>query len=404
MLFAARFIDREGIEQSELIAAENFTSAESAVRQRADLILRLRRANTIDRARSAFSGWIGSKTLGTDKLKDFAHILGSYLRAGISIQEALRLSAITEPAIQPFADAVRQRLATGHAIDEALRLSGFAVPQGFIALVRAGAESGTLQEVLASEAQRLGSVQEIRRDLAASLIYPIALIVMCVLVVAYMLIAIVPQLRASISEEAMGRLSWWSRSIFAASDRLTQMSTQALAGWVLLLIAGVVLSVVATRDFRRRAVIHTPIIGKIVTSLSMASFCSALSTMLGASVKTESAWRLASAAVTQPFIRTQLEQAGARIVQGLPISQAARETGVMADDVVALFALGERTGTLPALLNEAGRFHASEALTRIRKLAGMAAPAVILLAGLLVGSFAVAMMTTILSVNQIYGG
>jgi type II secretory pathway component PulF len=76
----------------------------------------------------------------------------------------------------------------------------------------------------------------------------------------------------------------------------------------------------------------------------------------------------------------------------------------MPPDVVSVFALGERTGTLPRLLVDVAQLHAGEATSRLKKLSGVLVPVIILVSGALVGSFAVAMMMTIQSVNQIYGG
>lgn len=400
--FASTYIDREGRRRQEAFAAPDRDHALADLRLRADLILNLRRANFLDQVREWLETRFGKRQLSGGALQSFAHVLGSYLKAGISIQEALRLTASANPRLAGVADAVRANLASGLAIDDALRTSGFSFPSSFIALVKAGAESGTIHDVLTNEARRILAFQEIRRDLATSLIYPAALIVMCILVVGFMLAFIVPQIRVSVTEEALRSAPAFSVAIFAASDAINAMTPWGfLIGMLFFVIAGILL-LRWSAEWRQRTVLRLPLVGKIVSSLSASSFCYSLGTMLAASVRTELAWALATEGITQPYIRSQLVAAGTRIVQGTQISTAAAEARVFPEDVTSIFALGERTGTLHKLLLEVAEFHAGDALSRLRKLSSIAAPAVILLAGLIVAAFAVAMMSTILSVNQVY--
>lgn len=402
--FATEFVDREGRRQREVLVAPARDEALATLRSRADIILTLRPTTLVDDLREAVSARFGSQRVKDTRLQSFAHILGAYLKAGIPIQEALRLTAAANPDIADIAHAVRGQLGVGLAIDDALRASGFRFPPSFVALVKAGAEAGNVHDVLSSEARRIRAFQEIRRDLATSLIYPAALIVMCVLVVGFMLAFIVPQIRASISEEAYRMIPAFSSAIFAASDAINALTPGLAATGIILALIALIVIARWTAEWRQRRIVRLPVAGRIITSLAASSFCYSLGTMLAASVRTELAWGLAARGVSQPFIRTRLEAAGTRIVQGAQISTAAIWTGVLPEDVNAVFALGERTGTLPKLLLEVAEFHAGEALSRLRKLSGIAAPVVIMIAGIIVGAFAVAMMSTILSVNQVYAG
>lgn len=404
MRFSGDYIDREGNRRRELFSASNRQAALRELQRRSDVVLGLRQVNVVDRLREAWSSRFGTARISPGDLQSLAHILASYLKAGISIQEALRLTAACNLRIGPVALSIRAKLAVGLQLDQALLASGFAFPTSFVALIKAGTESGTVQDVLASEAKRIRSIQEIRRDLATSLVYPAALIVMCILVIGFMLGYIVPQIRSSVTEEALINAPTFSIAIFTASDWLNATTPQSMVlGLAFLAISGVAVFKLG-KAWRQRMIFRAPIIGRIFASLSASAFCYALGTMLAASVRTEHAWRLATGSVSEPHVRQALQQAGDRIVQGVPMSVAITEAGVLPEDVISVFSLGERTGTLPKLLIEVAEYHAGDALARLRKLASIAAPTVILISGLLVGAFAIAMMSTLLSVNQIYAG
>lgn len=402
--FFTQYIDPQGVRRRDLLQATDLAQAQVAIRAKASLVLTLEQAGpwrlAIEKIRLRVSG----RRIGPVGVQRFAHRLGAYLKAGIPIQEALRLLGEADSGLAPLASTLRERLAAGETLDEAMRVSGFGFPPAFMASVRAAAEAGQLPQVLASEAQRLAALQEIRRDLVSSLVYPAALVVMCVGVVFFMLAFIVPQVRASLPDEAMERLGGVPSVIFALSDGLAETSA-GLLFCVLFLAAGCAFyGYQKTGAWRSRVVLALPMLGPALRALMAADFCRSFGTMLQASVRAERAWQLSTVSVSNAHVRRALEQAGEKLVQGMSLSVILLEAAVFPSDVAAVFALGERTGTLPALLLEASEFQAGEALARLRKLSSMAAPVIILLAGLIVGVFAVAMMTTILSVNQVYGG
>lgn len=403
-VFIAHYIDQQGQRRRELVEASDRAEAQAQVRGQASVVLALAPVGPLRRMIEALRLGMSGRRLGPARIQRLAHRLGAYLKAGIPIQESLRLLGEADAGLAPVALELRNRLAAGEPLDEAMRRSGAGFPEGFIAAATAGAEAGQLPEVLASEARRFAALQEIRRDLVSSLVYPAALVVMCVGVVFFMLVFIVPQVRASLTDEAVERISGVPRLIFALSEAVSEVSPATLVLGIGFGIACLIVGYRETALWRARAVLRLPALGPALQALVAADFCRAFGTLLKASVRAERAWQLASVTLTNQHVRTVLAAAGERLVQGAPLSEVVAKIGIFPADVAAVFALGERTGTLPSLLIEASDFQAGEALAKLRKLSSMAAPVIILGAGLIVGVFAVAMMTTILSVNQVYGG
>lgn len=400
--FIAIQIDTAGNRQRAVIEAPTLAAAQRAARQAAGIVVAVRPATLLDRLSTRLGA--RNQRVSSAALQRFCHTIAAYLKAGVSIQEGLRLVAESPPELRRLADATRLKLSAGYPLDQALAQSGFRFSIGFLALVRAGLEAGKIEDILENEARREKVLLEIRRDLVASLIYPLILIIMSSIVVLFMLVVIVPQIRSGLPNDALQRAPLISQVIFVLSDTLALMSN----GWGLLVtitVFGVIFSL---------ALIHRvklvdwltmlPGFRSIVRSLRAASFCHSLGVMLESAVRAEVAWRLSVAAIRSKAAKTALEMAGTRIVQGAPMSVAITEAGIMPPDVVSVFALGERTGTLPRLLVDVAQLHAGEATSRLKKLSGVLVPVIILISGALVGSFAVAMMMTIQSVNQIYGG
>lgn len=402
MGFRAIYVDRNGTRKDRIL--EVATHAEALAKLQSDdvdVILNLRRLLPLERMLTRGTNGHAGKAMRLSQVQAFARSLGAYLKAGIPVQEALRLTGLAEPGLQSLCEAVKTNLSRGKSLDQALRETGYGFPLPFLALVKVGSEAGMLAQSLELEARRLQSTLSIRRDLSASMIYPVALLVLCICVILFMLGSIVPQLKSVMTNDAVRQAPVLSQAIFAASDHLVETSV-----WVWTLLAamiGITIWFISWR-FRgsfERLLLRLPVIGVVLKHLAAANFCFSMGTMLAAAIRMDHAWRLASGGLSLQPVRLELEQAGQRIVEGMNASMALKDCRALPDDVQAIFALGERTGTLSSLLLETAEFHSAEAVTRLRKLAAMIAPVLILIAGLVVGTFAVAMMTTILSVNQI---
>lgn len=400
--FLAVMIDGNGSRSRRVIQASDLAGARALARQNAMILVAVRQLG--------LAGWLINAAqqqrhaIGPERLQRFNHMLAAYLKAGIPVQDSLRLLGESTPELAPFAMTVRQNLADGHSLHAALQEAGFRLPPGFLSLVRAGMESGKLDQILENESRRAMMLIEIRRDLWSALIYPLVLISMSIVVILFMLGSIVPQIRAGMPAEAIERAPAISRVIFAASDFLHAMATPQGFAALIAMAAAIAVAIAARWQGFVSLMTAAPGFGPITRSLRAATFAQSLGMMLESGVRLETAWRLAVESVQDPASRAALGQAGARILQGHSMSDAIAQSMTMPADVVSTFALGERTGTLPHLLRDVAALHAGEALARLRKISGIVVPAIILLSGLIVGSFAAAMMATIQSVNQIYGG
>lgn len=402
MSFRVIYLDRNGHRKDRILDAPTHAEALAVLgNDDVDVILKLRRLFPFERIFAGRKAAQSGKALGLSKVQAFARSLSAYLKAGIPVQEALRLTGLAEPLLAPLCEAVKINLSRGKSLDQALTDTGYRFPLSFLSLIKVGSEAGMLASSLELEARRLQSTLAIRRDLAASLIYPVALLGLCTGVILFMLGSIIPQLKSVMTSEALRQAPTLSQAIFTASDTLVETPV-----WVWPMLASLIVMTIwiAFHRFRggiERLFLWLPMVGPILKHLAAANFCFSMGTMLSAAIRMDQAWRIAVKGLSLEKVRTELGQAGDRIVEGMTASAALKDCHALPDDIQAIFALGERTGTLSTLLLDTAEFHSGEAITRLRKAAAMVAPILILIAGLVVGAFAVAMMTTILSVNQI---
>ena len=343
------------------------------------------------------------KTIGPSELATFCSVLAGYLTAGVPIRDALLLIGHSHKKLSVLALGAANGIARGQSLEDALADTATPLPPAFLMLIRAGMEAGMLPEALKAEGKTLERSVRIRRDLAAALAYPIALAIIAMVVMALLLLVVVPQIRSSIPDASLPFLPLTSRTIFAMSEFVGGLEPMNVALGTIGLFG--LLLVLRRRSSRQRGrgLARIPWIGSVARDLSVAAFCRSFGMLLGASMRAERAWALAARTVPLEPWQSLLEQAGRLVSEGGQVSDVLRSLPHIPEDLPAIVRLGERSGSLPVVLAEAGERYVESGLSRLQKLSAAAGPAVIIILGLIIGFFAVGVMSAILSVNEIYG-
>lgn len=388
--------------RQERISALNLDQAREAASRKFGIVLAVKPLK-----RSGFAALherLRSKRLRQADIVDFCTVLAGYLEAGIPLRDALDLIAASHERLHDFASRTKLGASSGLPLDVAMQRAGFDLPVSLLPVVRAALASGTLPQTLRAEGEFMRKSSQIRTDMLTALAYPIVLFIVTIFVLGLLMLVVLPQIRSSFSLEVMQALPLVSRIVFAIGDALAAVTwPMLLAFLIILMLAG---------WFLRRKLgplgeklwLKVPLLGHALRHLHAATFCRSLGTLLKASVRAELAWRLAAETIGSRPIRHWLESKTERISAGEPISALiAQSSDRMPRDLAAITRLGERTGTLPeALIGTADRYSAL-GLATMQKLSAAAAPMVIVFLGLVIGFFAVGIMTAILSVNDVYG-
>ena len=99
--------------------------------------------------------------------------------------------------------------------------------------------------------------------------------------------------------------------------------------------------------------------------------------------------------------RARLEQAAAMMRDGTSPSVALREQRALPEDMIGFFELGERTGELAKLLNRAAQLYDVTARRSVRRALDLLGPVLIASLGLLIASIIAAVMSGVLSLNEV---
>lgn len=330
----------------------------------------------------------------------FTRNLGGMLKAGLAVSRALAVleRQTKNRALKRIIVALSEHIGKGITLHEALADFPFVFPPLVVGMVRAGEEGGKLASSLAMVAEQLDRSYFLRRKVRGALMYPAVVFSLMVVVGIVMLVYIVPKLTAAFAEFNVA-LPLPTRIILATSDFL---QNNLFLGAIILVFA-VVAIVAAKRSARGRRVfdfvsLHIPLLSSLVREVNAARTGRTLSALLSSGVPIVGALEITASVVQNSYYRDVLLRAKDTIAKGELMSAVFRANeDIYPPFLSEMVAVGEETGRLSEMLEETGSFFESEVDQKTKDVSTLIEPLLMIVVGVAVGFFAMAMITPIYS-------
>ena len=335
----------------------------------------------------------------------FTRDLALLLKAGARINDALDLLSddIDLGRLRPVVIAMRNGVLAGESFTEAITRHPTLFPPLYVALVRVGEASGTLDHMLEVLAEERSRAEALRRRLMDALRYPAFVLFAAACVLTFFLFFVLPNF-ASVLRDFGAKLDSMVLTFIALSDFVIAHKT----GLAIALIAIITVAWLGLRRPRVRAAImqglsKLPLARAVMTFHRTALFCRNLSILLGSGVNLSPALRILADMMASTGYGATWAQAVERVRHGAKLSDSLADTGVLPAMAVRMLRLGDETGQLPMIAGRVAEFYETKLQRSLDRLVGIAGPAAIIVISLVVGGLIVSVMTALLSVSQIIG-
>lgn len=331
--------------------------------------------------------------------------LALLLKTGARIHDALDLMSndASSGRLRTTLVKVSAAVASGDSFADALaRYSDIFSPM-YVALCRAGENSGSLETVLETLAAERQRAEVLRRRLLDALRYPTFILAAAAMVLLFFLIAVLPQFE-TVLRDFHAKIDPLLGVFLAISGGLRahlDLFAFAAAAFIALVWWG------STRRELRSAFVdalgHIPFVDRILEYRRTALFCRNLGLLLTSGVGLAPALRI----IVDIMASTGKSDAWARTVDfvrhGGKLSDALTETRALPQVAVRTLRLGEETGRLPMVLGRIADFYEAKLQRSLDRIVAFVGPAAIIAIALVVGGLIVSVMTALLSVNQLAG-
>ncbi len=342
---------------------------------------------------------------GPEDVTVFTRDLALLLRAGARLHDALDLLATDMDIgrLRPTVGKIKAAVLTGESFADAIARNSALFSPMYVALVRVGEASGTLDhilELLANERTRAGAM---RRKLLDALQYPAFVLAAACCVLIFFLLFVLPQFSA-VLRDFNAKLDPVVSVFLNLSDTLHAHTTEFGAGSALILIA---LWLLLRRGSVRAALVgqfsRVPFVRSVFNYYRSALFCRNLGILLGSGVNLTATLRiLVDMMATTGSVAVWAATAD-RVRHGGKLSEALAATSILPPMATRMLRLGEETGQLGALAGRVADFYEAKLQRSLDRIVGIAGPAAIIVISVVVGGLIVSVMTALLSVSQVVG-
>ncbi|MCU4184832.1 type II secretion system F family protein [Acidiferrimicrobium sp. IK] len=330
------------------------------------------------------------------KLKDlsvFCRQFATMIDAGLTLLRSLAILA--EQADNKYfgkiIDEIRLDVEQGLSLSQALAKHPKHFSNLFVAMVKAGEASGSLDRTLLKLADTLESQVELRGKIRSAMAYPVAVLCLVMLIMAAMLLFIVP-IFSKMYKDLNGTLPLPTRIVIGVSHVLTTSLPFVIVGAV---ISGYLLRRWLKTDTGRaawdRTKLRIPVFGKLVQKTAMARFAGTFSTLLRSGVPLLDALDITKETVNNTVIANGLEAVAEGAKQGESLTQRLPDHPVFPSMVVQMMSVGEETGALDDLLARIAIFFEQEVSATVDALTSLLEPIMIVVLGGAVGTMVISL-------------
>ncbi len=401
-------LDVRGKEKKGVLEADTARLARAQLRQKELTPLQVDETSIRSKAAGGKAGAKKVSFRGGIKTNDLALMtrqIATLVGAGTPLDETLAaVSRQTEkPKIQALLLSVRSKVVEGHTFASALKDYPKVFPEIYQATVSAGEQSGHLDAVL----ERLADYTEERQVASATvkkaLIYPSMLVVASILIVAFLLAYVVPQV-VQVFEGMSQALPPLTIGLLATSAFVRE--------WGLLLAAIIIAGIVAFRyamkgeAFKTRVhaiMLRIPVLKRLIRSHNTAQFARTLSILSASGVPILEALDISSQVISSRPMRAAVNRAAAEVREGSTMGSALERTGYFPPMMLHLVASGEASGKLDSMLEKSATHQERELSSAMAVFLGLFEPVVILIMGGVVLAIVLGILLPIFEMNELVG-
>ncbi|WP_394234732.1 type II secretion system F family protein [Pseudomonas anguilliseptica] len=362
-------------------------------------------ANKVKKKPKSLFGGAGKKITPMD-IALFTRQMATMMGAGVPLLQSFDIigEGFENPNMRTLIGNVKQEVSGGNSLANSLRKFPEHFDDLYCNLVDAGEQSGALEMLLDRVATYKEKTEALKAKIKKAMTYPVAVIIVAVIVTAILLIKVVPTFQ--------GVFAGFGAELPAFTMMVINMSEFLQAWWFLILGAffGAAVTLKTAhrksekfRDATDKMKLKLPIVGSILFKATVARFGRTLATTFSAGVPLVEALDSVAGATGNVVFRTAVNRIKQDVSSGMQLNFAMRNTGIFPAMAVQMAAIGEESGSLDAMLDKVATYYEAEVDNAVDNLTTLLEPLIMAVLGILVGGLIIAMYLPIFSLGGVIG-
>ncbi len=334
----------------------------------------------------------------------FTRQMATMMKAGVPLLQSFDIigDGLENANMRKLVDEVKQEVAAGNSFATSLRKKPQYFDDLYCNLVDAGEQSGALENLLDRVATYKEKTEQLKAKIKKAMNYPIAVVVVAIIVSAILLIKVVPQFQEVFANFG-AELPAFTQMVINLSELLQEW------WWVILgamfATAFVLKNIYAKskdfRDWTDRTVLKLPIVGDILYKSAVARYARTLSTTFSAGVPLVEALDSVAGATGNVVFVNAVNKIKQDVSSGTQLNFSMRTTGVFPAMAIQMTAIGEESGALDSMLDKVASFYEEEVDNMVDGLTSLMEPLIMSVLGVLVGGLIIAMYLPIFQLGAV---
>lgn len=334
----------------------------------------------------------------------FSRQMATMMKAGVPLLQSFEIigEGFDNPNMRKLVDDLKQEVAAGNSFAASLRKKPEYFDDLYCNLVDSGEQAGALETLLDRVATYKEKSEALKAKIKKAMNYPIAVVVVALIVSAILLIKVVPQFQEVFANFG-AELPAFTMMVINLSELLQEWWYMVLFGLVAVAFTFKTVHKRSEkfRDSLDRLVLKLPIMGEILYKSSVARFARTLSTTFAAGVPLVDALDSVAGATGNVVFRNATLKVKSDVSEGTQLNFSMRTTGTFPSMAIQMTAIGEESGSLDEMLAKVASFYEDEVDNMVDGLTSLMEPMIMAVLGVLVGGLIIAMYLPIFQLGAV---
>ena len=334
----------------------------------------------------------------------FTRQLATMMKAGVPLVQSFDIVAdgIENPSMKELVNKIKNDVAAGGGLAPSLEKYPRYFDELFCSLVGAGEAAGTLEVMLDRVATYKEKTEQLKAKIKKALTYPIAVVVVALVVTGILLVKVVPQF-AETFQSFGADLPAFTLFVLGLSDFMQQW-------WFIILIA-IIGSVYLFKEMKLRSTkfaealdrltLKLPVFGDIAHDAVVARFSRTLATTFNAGVPLVEALESTAGAAGNSVYAKAILDIRDDVTTGTTLYQSVKSTGLFPNMLLQMISIGEESGQLDEMLDKVATHYEEAVDNAVDSLSSLMEPMIMSILGVLVGGLMVAMYLPIFMLGSV---
>jgi len=346
----------------------------------------------------------GGKPIKPADIAIFTRQLATMMKAGVPLVQSFDIvgEGLEKQRMKDMVETIKTDVASGNGLATSLAKNPRFFDELYCSLVASGETSGTLEVMLDRVATYKEKTEQLKAKIKKAMTYPIAVVVVALVVTGILLIKVVPQFAETFSSFGSD-LPSFTLFVLNISD-FTQE-------WWYIIVIAIIAAVFLFKEARLRSVkfaegldklaLKLPVVGDIVYNSVVARFSRTLATTFAAGVPLVDALESTAGAAGNSVYAKAIRQIRDDVTTGTTLYDAIKSTGIFPNMLLQMVSIGEESGALDEMLDKVANHYEEAVDNAVDSLSSLMEPVIMSILGVLVGGLMIAMYLPIFMLGSV---